>query len=360
LSLRPIDETDLTGFGDALDLDGADSDLEFEDWEPGWGDRIRALAGRGLIRLGWLALAAGLAFGSAGIVAAAQHSPATGARPELTWGQDEALATRLTAAVRDLARLSDDVDSLGTQARKTLSSLTQINQLSLQQAWNDGSNALNAIDAGAADLNGRLQCAAWDSTLEADLVKTYSPTMVDRYHKVCAAIGSVAPLHDDWQAMVAGSRTAIAVANDIESHDSIGADALQLATQGRYVEALRKLADAEAAIADATAVANHMALVKDVSTLTDWLTRTTDLDNALSVLWHTMIDSNGMVTAQVTAALRGVNDAKARLPVTNDVFGVVMYEMAGNLTSNGISIETAKGALASALADLNGGLVFGR
>lgn len=360
MSLRPIDETDLTGFGDPFDLDGGDSDLEHEDWGPGWGDRIRALVGRGLVRLGWLALAAGLAFGSAGVVAASQHSPSTGTRPELTWGQDQTLAARLTAAIRDLARLSDDVESLGTQARKTLSSLAQVNQLGLQQAWNDGSNAVSEIDAGAADLNGRLGCAAWDSTLEAVLVKTYSPAMVDRYHNVCLAIASVAPLHDDWQAMVDGSRTAIRVANDIENHDSIGADALQLATQGRYAEALSKLIEAEAAISDATTVANRMALVKDVSTLTDWLGRTTQLDLALSVLWHTMIDSNGLVTAQVTAALRGVNDAKARLPVSNDVFQVVMYEMASNLTYNGISIETAKGALANALADLNGGPVFGR
>jgi len=33
--------------------------------------------------------------------------------------------------------------------------------------------------------------------------------------------------------------------------------------------------------------------------------------------------------------------------------------MAGNLTSDGISIETAKGQLASALADLAGGAVLG-
>ena len=56
----------------------------------------------------------------------------------------------------------------------------------------------------------------------------------------------------------------------------------------------------------------------------------------------------------MTAALRGVNDAKALLPTNNDVLQVVLYEAAGSLTSSGISIETARGKLGSALTDLTG------
>jgi hypothetical protein len=150
------------------------------------------------------------------------------------------------------------------------------------------------------------------------------------------------------------------VANDIETHDSTAGDALELATQGRFPDALAKLDAASSAIVDANSVATHLALVTDVSTLTRWLDRTKGMDDALRLLWQTMIDSHGKVTAQVTAALRGVNDAKALLPNSTDVLQVVLYEMAGNLTSNGISIETARGTLADALTDLTGGTVFGR
>jgi hypothetical protein len=83
------------------------------------------------------------------------------------------------------------------------------------------------------------------------------------------------------------------------------------------------------------------------------------MDDALGLLWQSMIDSKGKVTAQVTAALRAVNSAKALLPDDNSVLQVVLYEMAGNLTANGITIETAKGALADALTDLGGGTVSG-
>jgi hypothetical protein len=358
-SLRPIDDSDLTGSRAGFDLGDDYDDLDFEGYEPGRGDRFRGLVGRGLLRLGWLVLAACLAFGSAGIVASAEHPPSSGNRPELTWGADQVLATKLSAAVRDLARLNDDVDSLGTQARKVLASLTQINQVDLQAAWNEGTNAAVAIDATAAELNDRLQCAAWDSTLKVDLDKTYSPAIVDRYHGVCLAVASVAPLHEDWQAMVDGSRTAIRVANDIETHDSVATEALQAATQGRYPDALAKLKGASDAIADATVIANNLAIVTDVSTLKDWLSRITQMDAALALVWQSMIDSNGMITARVTTALRLEQEAINQLPDTNAVFGIVMYEMAGDLTYYGISIETARGALAVALDELHGGTVSG-
>jgi hypothetical protein len=52
-------------------------------------------------------------------------------------------------------------------------------------------------------------------------------------------------------------------------------------------------------------------------------------------------------------------DARALLPDNNNVLQVVLYEVAGNMTSDGISIETARGELAAAVADLTGGTVLG-
>jgi hypothetical protein len=353
-SLRPIEESDLVPYGSSFDFDPEDVDLEYAEYEMGWGDRIRAGIGRVLVRVGWLALAAGLAFGSAGLVAATEHLPSSGARPELTWAADKQLSAKLDSAVRDLARLKDDVDSLGESARQILTSLAQINRTDLQTAQDGGWNAVNSIDAGAADLRSRLECDAWSSTLQTKLVKTYSSALVDRYHQVCLAIDSSAPLHDDWQAMVDGSQTAMRVVDDIETHDSNAGNALQSATQGRYQDALNQLVRATDSLDDANAVANTLSGVADVSTLTTWLSRTRAFDDALSLLWQTMITSKGKVTAQVTTALRGVNDAKALLPTNNDVLQVVLYEAASNLTSSGISIETARGKLGSALTDLTG------
>jgi hypothetical protein len=358
-SFRPIKDNDLAGYGSGLDFDGEDPDLYYEDYEAGWGDRFRALTGRVMIRFGWLVLAAGLAFGSAGLVAAAEHLPSSGARPELTWAADQAMSTRLDDAVRELALLSQDVNALGTQARNTLSSLTQVNIVALRSAWDAGWNDVTSIDAEAANLNQKLACRDWETTLQVELAKKYSPAMVTRYHKVCAAVASVEPIHGDWQSMVNGSTTAMKVADDIEAHDSVATDALKSAGQGRWADALARIGQASASISDATTIANSLAAVTDVSTLTTWLTRTTQWDTAAAGLWQAMIDSKGVLTKQATFALRAEGDARALLPNNTEVLQAVLYEVAGNLTSDGISIETARGSLASALADLTGGSVLG-
>ena len=358
-SFRPIQENDLAGLGPDFDLGGDDPDLFYEEYEPGRADRARAFGGRVLFRFGWLVLAAGLALGSAGVVAAEEHLPSTGSRPELTWAADQTLSTKLDAAVREIALLSQDVDALGTQARQLLSSLTQLNAISLKNSWDSGWSAVTSIDAEAADVNQQLDCASWATTLQATLAKQYSPAMITRYHQACLAVASIAPLHDDWQAMVDGSKTAMQVTGDIEAHDSVATDALKAANQGRWQDALAKLGQASSSIADAKTISDALSAVTDVSTLSTWLDRTNAWDKSAGLLWQTMIDSKGVLNKQVDAALRGESAARALLPNNNDVLQVVMYEVAGNLTSDGLSIETSRGALASALAELTGGSVLG-
>ena len=359
--LRPIEGRDVDALAPVrYDYDVYGGDLDGNGYGGAPGDRIRSGVGRQLVRLGWLVLAAGLAFGSAGVVSATQHSPASGNREELTWAADDQLSAELDAAVRELVLLNDDVDQLSQMARKTLSGLAQVNQAALTAAWDGGSNAIDAIEAHAADLARRLTCDSLNAARELEMAKTYSPAPIARYRSVCAAVGSIAPLRDDWEALVAGSRTAMQVASDIDKHDQVAAAALQLATAGRYQDALAQLASASKAIADAKSIADRLAKVTDVSTLQDWLSRTTVMDDSLGILWQSMIDSNGRITVQVTAALKGVSDAQALLPNNNSVMQVVLYELAGNLIPDGISIETARGALSGVIGDLTGGTVLGK
>jgi hypothetical protein len=361
-ALRPIERRDLNGLEPAAgDPDSSDHDSDHHEEERalGPGDRIRGRIGHQLTRVGWLVLAAGLAFGSAGVVAATQPTPAGGHRQELTWAADQELSAKLDAAVRDMVLVNGDIDLLGQTSRKTLASLVQIDQGALTDAWGSGSTAVDSIYARAGDLDTRLTCDPWSAAREGELSKTYSPALIDRYHRICLALTSVGPLRDDWASLVAGSRTAIQVALDINSHDQIGTNALRLATQGRYPEALAELSRASTAIADATSVTADLAKVTDVSTLQDWLTRTTRWDSAAGVLWQTVIDSKGGISPQVTAAIKGEKDARALLPDDNSVLQVVMDELAGNLIPYGISIETSRGAFAAAISDLVGGTIFG-
>lgn len=361
--LRPVEEWDSVGrrdvYGMAMDdfsdLGLDDSDIDYDEYEMSAGDRVRAIGGRVLIRVGWGLLAAALAFGGAGIVAAMSKEPTSTNRPELTYAADKELSTRLDAAIRGLALLNDDVQSLGDQTRKALSSLAQVNQIGLQTAWDAGSNDINAIDTRSASLSRQLNCSAWDAAMKAELLKTYSAPTIDRYDQVCQAVASVVPLHDDWQALVAGTQTAMKVATDINDHDQAAGKALDLANAGDYQGALDSLAVGSASIADANAIATNMARIADVSTLQEWLKRTKDVDDALANLWRAMIVSKGRLTTPVQAAIKNVNAAKELLPEDGGaVMSVALHEMAGGLVTDGISIETAKGNLAGALAALVG------
>jgi hypothetical protein len=341
------------------DDSGGYDDYDYDDG-PNLRKRIRSWFARTLVRLGWLGLAGVLAFGSAGMVAATSHSPALGARQELTWGSDRTLNVKLDGAVGDLVLLSDDVTQLGAMTRSVLSNLTQVNQVGVTAAQGDGTTALTAIDNRAANLRERLDCGPWTDAKVTQLIKTYSSDAIARYRSVCLALNAVAPLDDDWASLVGGSTEAMKVAQDIADHDTLGKAALQLGTAGRYSEALAKLADADKPLSEATTFAAKLAIVADLSTLTTWLTRTKGFDDSLGVLWQSMIDSKGRVTPQVTVALKGVNDAKALLPTDNSALHVSLFEMANRLTADGISIETARGQLATAVGALTGGTVAGR
>jgi hypothetical protein len=342
-----------------FELEPQVDDNVFEEADHGRHSGLRAWGARIITRAAWLGLAALLGLGSAGIVAATSYSPVSGTRPELTSGADQGLSDRLDAAIRELTLLDNDVIVLGDLARKVLVNLSQVNQIGLDAAYQDGDAAVADIDSRAAALSAQLECKPWTNARDAELVRTYSQGMVDRYHQVCLAIDSVAPLAAGWASMENGSKVAMQVADGIDAHDQTAADALQAATQGRYPEALAKLDEASASLADAQSIATNLAVISDVSTLNEWLSRTRGMDDALRVLWQTMIDSKGRITKQVTTALKAVTAAKALLPDNSGVLQIALYEMAGNLTSDGIPIETAKGKLGSALADLTGGTVLG-
>src|ERR1035437_3839995 len=87
-------------------------------------------------------------------------------------------------------------------------------------------------------------------------------------------------------------------ADDHNTHDAAARDPLALATQGRYPEAIDQLKGASAAIADASSIADNLSKLIDVSTLTEWMNRTKQMDDALRLLWQTMIGSKGKVTVQ--------------------------------------------------------------
>ncbi len=300
-------------------------------------------------RLAWLGLAAILSFGSAGVLTA-MSPPEPESRQELTYGADHELEARLEAAATDLAELSRQVTTLGEQARRLLASLSSVDRAGLDSAYVNGGAALAEIDRLSSSLADRMDCEPWTADRTRDLERIHGGTLVSEWQGLCRSLESVAPLRADWTTMVDSSGVAMSVADGIAEHDRLAEQALQQATTGRYPEALASLDEAGQALKGTRTLAEGLTKVgRDVSTLDRWVERIDAMDAALATLWREMIVSGGLITAQVTAALRAVTDAQALLPGSDAVMSVVLYELAGDLLNQGISIEKARGQLGAAL-----------
>ena len=107
--------------------------------------------------VGWLVLAAAVAFGGAGLVTAANPLATSDSRPELTWVADLALTPQLDAAAGDLSVLTDDVDALGAIGRRALTALVDRKTDALRAATDEGKAQLDVIAEATEALRTRLE-----------------------------------------------------------------------------------------------------------------------------------------------------------------------------------------------------------
>ena len=299
--------------------------------------------------LAWLLAAVVIALGSAGIAGGLDHLPSTGARPELTYGADRAIAPGLDAATVDLRALSDQVDALAGQGRNALGALVASDTPGLQAAISAGEAQIVAIRASARALRDRL--AALPGLDAAAAGSRYGPTTLARYATLVAALPAVDALDGDWARLAAGSVPAIELTANLAAHDQIAGRAVQQGAAGKYAAAIRTLALAEAQLAAARTVRDQLASRIDTSTLDAWIDRNATYDAAVGDLWAAVLASPTRVTAAVRTAAARERTAKAQLPQDTSALVVILGDVArGGLNQAVIAIEEARGRLLDALA----------
>jgi len=305
--------------------------------------RIRTL----FTRLAWLVLAALVAFGGAGIVAAMDHVPGTSSRAELTWAADRAAGPALDVSTDQLQRLSGEVDALGTTARLALAQVVAGRLDSLNGTISDGTLRLAAVEAEATALDASLLAVPGvggrvELRLSADLRH--------RYDELARTRGLTDGLEADWAAFTGRALDAAGLTDLLARHDRETATAAREGGAAKYKDALKALDASDGTIAEARAVRDRLAPSTDVSTLTTWLDRNGAYDAALRTLYKALIDSKGRVTAAVRKAFDAEQAARKQLPADTRGLVVIMAEIAqGGLNQAVISIEEARGSLSAAL-----------
>ena len=299
--------------------------------------------------LAWLLAAVVIALGSAGIAGGLDHLPSTGARPELTYGADRAIAPGLDAATVDLRALSDQVDALAGQGRDALTALVGRDTPGLQAAIGAGEAQIVTIQASARELRDRL--AALPGLDAAAAAARYSPTTLARYATLVAALPAVDALDDDWARLAAGSVPATELTANLAAHDEIAGQAVRQGAAGKYAAAIRTLALATAQLAAARTVRDQLASRVDTSTLDTWIDRNATYDAAVGDLWAAVLASPTRVTDAVRTAAAREKTAKAQLPQDTSALVVILGDVArGGLNQAVIAIEEARGRLLDAFA----------
>lgn len=314
---------------------------------------VRARPGGPLLRrsflwLVWTVAAVVIALGSAGITGGLDHLPATGARPELTYGADRDIAPGLDAATADLRVLSGQVDALAGQGRDALTALVSSDTSGLQAAIGAGDAQVGTIAASARALSDRLAALP---AIDAAAAARFSPKTLARYATLGAALPAVDALGDDWARLAAGSVPAIELTEHLAAHDRIAGQAVQQGAAGKYAAAIKTLAGASAELASARKVRDQLATLIDTSTLDTWIDRNATYDAAVGDLWAAVLASPTRVTAAVRAAADRERAAKAQLPADTSALVVILGDVArGGLNQAVIAIEEARGRLLDALA----------
>jgi hypothetical protein len=300
-----------------------------------------------LLAVAWVAVAAVVSIGAAGVVASMNHFPATPARAELTWRDDQVAGPALDAATVQLQNLSDEVDTLGLTAREALTQVVAGDLDTLNGTIAAGSGQVDTVKSAATSLK---QALAGIPGAGDDRELRLSSALLARYDALIDTADLTGGLEVAWAGFAGRALDAAGLTGLLASHDSETADAAGQGSAAHYRRALTLLEKSDATIARARSLRDRLARTTDVSTLSQWLDRSAAYDRALRTLYTAMIDSNGRVTDRVRRAFQGEQAARAQLPADTRSLVVIMNDVAqGGLNQAVISIEQARGALTAAL-----------
>ena len=305
---------------------------------------------RVVLAVAWLVVAVLIAFGGAGIVTGMAHEPGTPSRAELTYNGDTAIEPGLDAIQDELSALAANVRQLSDLGRGALTALVATDVETLDTRVAEGEELALAIQVRA---NGLRQQLAELPGNGPDAAFTLSPEIRRRLAVVERALESTNGLAPAWTRVATGSLAATSVTVMLTDHDRKTADAAADGRAGRYDEALAKLDESDALIADARRLRDTLVATVDVSTLTTWLDLNASYDAALRTLYETIVASNGRVTDEVRAAFAAETEARERLPGDARPLVIILLDIArGGLNGAVIGIEEARADIDAAIEEL--------
>lgn len=296
----------------------------------------------------WIVIALLISAGAAGLVVGMDHVPGTAARAELTADADASASAALDRAQVELAALSDDVEALGVQARGALASLAGQDLDTVQAAVDRGAVLVKAISDRSREIRSELEQVPGVTGPAAQL--TTSAEVRERHAAMLEALTVTERLDDAWVDLTTGALAAARLSRLLADHDRTMADALVNGRAGNYGDAITKIDEAAAVLAEADTMRIQLANTVDVSTLIEWIRRNNNYDVALRALYAAVDEAGGRQTKTVRNAIAAEKAARKELPPDARGLVVIMAEIGrGGLNGAVITIEEARAVLADAV-----------
>ena len=299
----------------------------------------------------WVGAALLVSAGAAGLVVGMDHVPGTAARAELTSSNDDAATAALDRAQIQLASLADDVDALGAHARTALASLVGQDLETVQTSVDEGAVLVAGIRDRARQI--RAELLEVPGVTGPDALLTTSAAVRDRHAAMLEALDVTEGLDDAWVNLTTGSLAAARLSRLLADHDGVMGEAVLVGREGGYDDAIAKIDEAAALLAEADTMRAQLANTVDVSTLSEWIRRNRAYEDALRDLYRAVDASGGTQTARVREAIAAEREARRDLPEDARGLVVIMAEIGrGGLNGAVITIEQARGQLDAAVDDL--------
>lgn len=308
---------------------------------------MKGFVRRAALAVAWLLIVAILSLGAAGIVGAMANQPGTASRAELTYAGDRAIEPGLDAAEAGLIALSDEVTELSEAGRAALAALATGDVATLETNTDRGEQLALAVQGHAAELRTSLTSLPG---IGPDAELTLSPEIRRRHALALAALSATDGIAADWSGLSSSALAATRMTTLLTDHDTTTAAAAEAGRAGRYPEALEKLTESDAMIADARGLRDTLAASVDVTTLTQWLDLNAAYDTALRNLYESIVAAKGTVTKAVKDAFAAEKAARSRLPPDTRALVVILSDIGrGGLNQAVIGIEGARGELEAAI-----------
>ena len=297
--------------------------------------------------VGWLALAAVMALGGAGLVGQLSHPPGGPSRAELTYTADNQLKGQLDSLSGQLAGVSTLVDGLAADARAALTAVAAGDGDALRAALDRGTSQAGLAQTTVAQIRTSLAGLPGEGH---DATAVYSNDTLVRRAAMLAALDSVGGLGPLWDSVTAQANSAAALILAIRTHDACVAQGASLGVQAQYAAAIDQLTQCAGVLTQIVDLRRAIVVGSDTTILDDWITLHQTYDTALTNLYKALKQSGGLRNPVVDAAYRAENQARQGLPADNRQIVVIVAEVAqGGLNQAVIAIDGARGRVEEAL-----------